>query len=93
MLRGIKTIIKLLIEIKDLLSGDEMTDIEKQYVEYKYFADVRGQKLLSERGLLDEYNSFMNECEEVLFEDNRKLVLPKPSAELEAFKNRFKKFF
>lgn len=94
MLKDIKVIVKLLEEIKELLVGkEEMTDLEKQYKEYRYFADVRGQKLLAERGLLDEYNAFMNECEEVLFEDTRELVLPKPSKELEAFKNKFKKFF
>ncbi len=94
MLRDIKEILKNVREIKELLVGnEEMTDIEKQYKEYRYFADVRGQKLLAERGLLDEYNAFMNECEEVLFEDTRELVLPKPSKELEAFKNKFKKFF
>lgn len=94
MLREIKEILKNVREIKELLVGnEEMTDIEKQYKEYKYFADVRGQKLLAERGLLDEYNAFMNECEETLFGDNRELVLPKPSKELEAFKNKFKKFF
>lgn len=94
MLREIKETLKVVKEIKEILVGnEEMTDIEKQYKEYRYFADVRGQKLLAERGLLDEYNAFMNECEEVLFEDTRELVLPKPSKELEAFKNKFKKFF
>lgn len=94
MLREIKETLKVVKEIKEILVGnEEMTDIEKQYKEYRYFADVRGQKLLAERGLLDEYNQFMNECEEVLFEDTRELALPKPSPQLEAFKNKFKKFF
>lgn len=94
MLRDIKEILKNVREIKELLVGsEEMTDIEKQYKEYKYFADVRGQKLLADKGLLDEYNQFMSECEETLFGDNRELVLPKPSPQLEAFKNKFKKFF
>ena len=68
-------------------------------IEYKYLADTRGQKLLAEQGLLDEYNSFMSECEEIIFADEKvstfvvKIELPKPSAKLEAFKNKFNKFF
>lgn len=94
MLREIKETLKTVKEIKEILIGkEEMTDLEKQYKEYKYFADIRGQKLLAEKGLLDEYNAFMNECEETLFGDNRELGLPKPSPQLEAFKNKFKKFF
>ena len=85
MLKDLKTMIKLLGEIRDLLKGkdDEMSDLEKQYKEYKYLADSRGMKLLGEQGLLDEYNEFMSECEKVLFAqaDDRamldiKVVLP-----------------
>lgn len=100
MLKNLKAIVKLLGEIKELLVGkDDMTDLEKQYQEYKYLADTRGQKLLAEQGLLDEYNSFMSECEEIIFADEKvstfavKIELPKPSSALEAFKNRFNKFF
>lgn len=100
MLKDLKTIIKLLKEIKELLvGGNGINDLEKQYQEYKYFADSRGQKLLAENGLLDEYNTFMTECEKILFTDNGtsiftiKIELPKPSSALEAFKNRFNKFF
>ena len=102
MLKDLKTMIKLLGEIRDLLKGkdDEMSDLEKQYKEYKYLADSRGMKLLGEQGLLDEYNEFMCECEKVLFAqaDDRamldiRVVLPKPSPALEKFKNRFNKFF
>ena len=100
MLKDLKAIVKLLGEIKELLVGkDDMTDLEKQYQEYKYLADTRGQKLLAEQGLLDEYNSFMSECEEIIFADNSvstfavKIELPKPSPALEKFKNRFNKFF
>lgn len=83
-------------EIKEiLLGGNEMTNLEKQYKEYKFFADTRGMKMLSDRGLVDEYNAFMTECEEVLFGETTtyKLELPKPSSALEAFKNKFNKFF
>ena len=100
MLKDLKAIVKLLGEIKELLIGkDDMTDLEKQYQEYKYLADTRGQKLLAEQGLLDEYNSFMSECEEIIFADEKvstfavKIELPKPSSASEAFKNRFNKFF
>ena len=102
MLKDLKAIVKLLREIKELLVGkNDMTDLEKQYQEYKYLADSRGMKLLGEQGLLDEYNEFMSECEKVLFaqDDDRamtyniKVVLPKPSPALEKFKNRFNKFF
>ena len=100
MLKDLKAIVKLLGEIKELLIGkDDMTDLEKQYQEYKYLADTRGQKLLAEQGLLDEYNSFMSECEEIIFADEKvstfavRIELPKPSPALEKFKNRFNKFF
>ncbi len=100
MLKDLKAMVKLLVEIRDLLKGkDEMSDLEKQYQEYKYLADTRGQKLLAEQGLLDEYNSFMSECEEIIFTDEKvstfavRIELPKPSPALEKFKNRFNKFF
>lgn len=98
MLKELKTIVKLLREIKELLIGkNDMTDLEKLYQEYKYFADTRGMKLLSEQGLLDEYNVFMSECEEIIFADTstfiEKIELPKPSPALEKFKNKFNKFF
>ena len=100
MLKDLKAIVKLLREIKELLVGkNDMTDLEKQYQEYKYLADTRGQKLLAEQGLLDEYNSFMSDCEEIIFSDEKvstfavRIELPKPSPALEKFKNRFNKFF
>lgn len=99
MLKDLKAIVKLLREIKELLVGNDMTDLEKQYQEYKYFADTRGQKLLAEQGLLDEYNEFMTAAEEIIFVDNSvstfavKIELPKPSPALEKFKNKFNKFF
>ena len=100
MLKDLKAIVKLLREIKELLVGkNDMTDLEKQYQEYKYLADTRGMKLLSEKGLVDEYNSFMSAAEEILFADesiatfNIKIELPKPSDALEKFKNKFNKFF
>ena len=100
MLKDLKAIVKLLREIKELLVGkNDMTDLEKQYQEYKYLADTRGQKLLAEQGLLDEYNAFMSDCEEIIFSDEKvstfavRIELPKPRPALEKFKNRFNKFF
>lgn len=100
MLKDLKAIVKLLREIKELLVGkNDMSDLEKQYQEYKYLADTRGQKLLAEQGLLDEYNAFMSDCEEIIFADEKvstfavRIELPKPSPALEKFKNRFNKFF
>ena len=100
MLKDLKVIVRLLSEIKEMLAGkNEMSELEKEYQEYKYFADSRGIKMLSEQGLVDEYNTFMSQCEEVLFSDNKidtfaaRIELPKPSSALEAFKNRFNKFF
>ena len=100
LIKDVKDIKKGLEQIKEILVGeDEMTNLEKQYKEYKFFADTRGMKLLSEKGLVDEYNSFMSAAEEILFADesvatfNIKIELPKPSDALEKFKNKFNKFF
>lgn len=82
-----------------LVGVDNMNKLEKEYKDYKFFADSRGMKMLAERGLVDEYNAFMSECEEILFSDNKidtfaaRIELPKPSSALEAFKNKFNKFF
>ena len=59
--------------------------------------------------VLDDYNEFMDNAEKVLFPEEQKeevlkvaaleevgeeeIVIPKPSSSLEAFKNKFKKFF
>ncbi len=49
--------------------------------------------------ILDEYNAFMSDCEEIIFSDEKvstfavRIELPKPSPALEKFKNRFNKFF
>lgn len=96
MMKDIKRIKVDVKEIKDMLiGGNNMNKLEKQYKDYKFFADSRGMKMLSENGLVDEYNEFMSECEALLFQDveTLKIELPKPSAGLEAFKNKFNKFF
>lgn len=97
MIKCLKTIIKLLEEIKGILVGKEdMTDLEKEYKEYRTLADSRGLKMLSDAGLVDEYNDYMNRCEAILFNNVSSysaIELPKPSEKLEAFKNKFNKFF
>lgn len=99
MIKCLKTIIKLLEDIKGILVGkDELTDLERIYKEYRTFSDARGMKMLSEVGLVDEYNTFMTECENILFSgivgySTSGIELPKPSEKLEAFKNKFNKFF
>ena len=62
-------------QIKKLLGGKKMTKLEREYKNYKFFADARGMKMLSERGLLDEYNSYMTELEDILFSDERKFKI------------------
>ena len=48
MLKDLKAIVRLLSEIKEMLAGkNEMSELEKEYQEYKYFADSRGIKMLS----------------------------------------------
>ena len=95
LLNELKKINENLEVIKKSIVVNELTDFEKEYKEYRAFADARGMKMLSEAGLVDEYNQFMSECEELLFSDVEKLKieLPKPSSALEAFKNKFNKFF
>ena len=96
MMKDIKRIKADVKEIKDaIIGGNNMNKLEKQYKDYKFFADSRGMKMLSENGLVDEYNEFMSKCEELLFTNTSTFTieLPKPSAGLEAFKNKFNKFF
>lgn len=101
MLKTLKEMLLVLKNIENLISGkdDTLSEFEKQYQEYRTFADARGMKLLSEAGLVDEYNSFMTKAEEILFSNEYavgytlKIELPKPSGKLEAFKNKFNKFF
>lgn len=97
LLKDVAYIKEALEEIKKSLIGEE-APIEKQYKEYKFFADARGMKLLSEKGLVDEYNEYMSQLEDILFDEietysAKEIVLPKPSKKLEAFKNKFNKFF
>lgn len=92
------SIVKDIKEIKNMMKdiiGENTSTLEEQYKEYKFFVDSRGMKMLAEQGLVDEYNSFMSECENILFNNISILdiELPQPSDALEKFKNRFNKFF
>ena len=95
--KDLKDIKRDLEVIKDaLVCEDELYELEKEYKEYKFFADTRGMKLLADKGLVDEYNHYMTECEIILFAEHSEYTvkeLPKPSSKLEAFKNKFNKFF
>ena len=101
MMKLLKEILAVLKNIEAVIvgTGSELEELERQYKEYKFFADARGMKLLADKCLVDEYNEFMSESEKILFVDNivdtygLKIELPKPSPALEAFKNKFKKYF
>lgn len=94
-IKYLKNLNETLLEIKGLLSDEGISVLEKEYKEYRTFADARGMKMLSDAGLIDEYNEYMSACENILFSDISvyTVELPKPSSKLEAFKNKFNKFF
>ena len=84
-------------------------DLREQYEEYKKLDTPRGKDKMEDAHVLDDYNEFMDNAEKVLFPEEQKeevlkvaaleevgeeeIVIPKPSSALEAFKNKFKKFF
>lgn len=83
--------------------------LREQYEEYKKLDTPRGKDKMEDAHVLDDYNEFMDNAEKVLFPEEQKeevlkvaaleeveeeeIVIPKPSSSLEAFKNKFKKFF
>lgn len=93
LLEDVKIIKEDVETIKKILLCDETSELEKEYKEYRKFADARGMKLLGESGLLDDYNEYMNSLEDILFNENAFRSIPKPSEKLEAFKNKFNKYF
>ena len=93
LLEDVKIIKEDVETIKKILLCDETSELEKEYKEYRKFADARGMKLLGESGLLDDYNEYMNSLEDILFNENAVRSIPKPSEKLEAFKNKFNKYF
>lgn len=84
-------------------------ELREQYEEYKKLDTLRGKDKMEDAHVLDDYNEFMDNAEKVLFPEEQKeevlkvaaleevgeeeIVIPKPSSALEAFKNKFKKFF
>lgn len=84
-------------------------ELREQYEEYKKLDTPRGKDKMEDAHVLDDYNEFMDNVEKVLFPEEQKeevlkvaaleevgeeeIVIPKPSSSLEAFKNKFKKFF
>ena len=79
-------------------------ELREQYEEYKKLDTPRGKDKMEDAHVLD-----MDNAEKVLFPEEQKeevlkvaaleevgeeeIVIPKPSSSLEAFKNKFKKFF
>lgn len=84
-------------------------DLREQYEEYKKLDTPRGFEKMKDEYVLDDYNEFMDNAEKVLFPEDKEesvlkaaaleeveeeeIVIPKPSSSLEAFKNKFKRFF
>lgn len=91
LLEKINNIEETVNSIKSVLVGD-VDSLSKTYKEYKFFADSRGMRLLEENGLVDEFNEFMDSCEDILFR-NKRISIPTPSQKLQAFKDKFSKFF
>lgn len=82
--------------------------IKEKYEEYKKFDTPRNFEKMRKECVLDDYLKFMKECEEFISNDAvtiedistlsedriaGRIELPKPSSALEAFKNKFNKFF
>lgn len=82
--------------------------IKEKYEEYKKFDTPRNFEKMRKECVLDDYLRFMKECEEFISNDAvtiedistlsedriaGRIELPKPSSALEAFKNKFNKFF
>ena len=93
LLEDVRRIKEDIESIKKILVDDETSELEKEYKEYRKFADARGMKLLGESGLLDDYNEYMSSLEDILFGESAFRSIPKPSEKLEAFKNKFNKYF
>jgi hypothetical protein len=84
-------------------------ELKEKYEEYKKLDTPRGFEKMKDEYVLDDYLMFMDNAEKVLFPEEQKetvlkvaaleeveeeeIVIPKPSSALEAFKNKFKKFF
>ena len=99
--------LKVMKEIVEREEG--ILELREQYEEYKKLDTPRGFEKMKDEYVLDDYLKFMDNAEKVLFHEEQKetvlkvaaleevkeeeIVIPKPSSALEAFKNKFKKFF
>lgn len=101
-----RTELEMMREIFERETG--MAALKRKYEEYKKFDTPRYFEKMKKECVLDDYLKFMNDCENFFGNDavtieniltltkNRikgRITLPKPSSALEAFKNRFNKFF
>ena len=101
-----RTELEMMREIFERETGIKAT--REKYEEYKRFDTPRNFEKMRKECVLDDYLKFMNDCENffendavtietisMLSEDRiaGRIELPKPSSALEAFKNKFNKFF
>lgn len=95
--------IKELEVLKGIVEREEgILELREQYEEYKKLDTPRGKDKMEDAHVLDDYNEFMDNAEKVLFPEESlpikamiedTIVIPKPSDALEAFKDKFSKFF
>ena len=97
--------LEIMREIFERETGIKAT--REKYEEYKKFDTPRNFEKMKKECVLDDYLKFMGDCEDFFENDGviiasfdanceriqGRIELPKPSSALEAFKNRFNKFF
>lgn len=100
-----RTELEIMREIFERETGIKAT--REKYEEYKKFDTPRNFEKMKKECVLDDYLKFMEDCENFFENDGviidsfdanceriqGRIELPKPSSALEAFKNRFNKFF
>lgn len=94
--------------IKEIVERETgVSEIKEKYEEYKKLDTPRNFEKMRKNCVLEDYLKFMNDCENFLLNDGilidefnlekeevkGNIELPKPSSALEAFKNKFNKFF
>lgn len=97
--------LEMMREIYERETG--MLDLKEKYEEYKKFDTPRNFEKMRKECVLDDFLKFMEDCENFFENDGvmidsfdanceriqGRIELPKPSSALEAFKNKFNKFF
>ena len=95
--------LEIIREIYERETG--MLDLKEKYEAYKKLDTPRNFEKMKKECVLDDYLKFMEDCENFFENDalvvedvseykiEARIELPKPSSALEAFKNRFNKFF